>query len=138
MQLQADWPPLEFWGRAIQPMLTLMGTCVFGCLWAAPAVEGGAFVFDLNVNDGLFMLNSPVPRPCTLLNSSQSRHTCPPPQLQESIRIRALQRLAKSRPLGKNALQRTNPNPSTDWNCAIYFLTGGGGFTRSNIERVVN
>ena len=48
MQLQADWPRLEFWGRAIQHMLTLLGTCVFGCLWAAPAVEGGAFMFDLN------------------------------------------------------------------------------------------
>ena len=80
--LKTDWPRLgSFWGRAIQPMLTLMGTCVFGCLWAAPAVEGGAFVFDLN--DGLFMLNSPC---LGLALRNLAAHA--PPELQESIGVR--------------------------------------------------
>ena len=104
----AEWPRLEFfWGRAIQPMLTLMGTCVFGCLWAAPAVEGGAFVFDLN--DGLFMLNSP----CLGLALRNLDAHAPPP------RTPRVDRLAKSRPQQKPAgwmeLRKQEPHWRPAW-----------------------
>ena len=82
-------------------MLTLMGTCVFGCLWAAPAVEGGAFVFDLN--DGLFMLNSP----CLGLALRNLAAHAPP-------RTPRVDRRAKSRPQQKPA----------GWSCESRNLTG--------------